>query len=342
MPKSKQLTEFERGEIVGLRKANFSIREIADILKRSKTTVEHIINDYFKKDKTSATLRPGRPKKLTKRDNRQITKIVKKTPKITVKEITQELKELNISVCDSTVRHILHSNNYYGRVAIKKPLVSEKNRKKRFGWCNFRKFWKKEWDNIIFSDESRFEIFQNDSINWVWRRPNEQYNIKCLSPTVKKSDGIMVWSCFIKNKMGPFILVEGTLNAEKYIELLKKHLIPFINELKKDNNNEIIFQEDNAPCHTAIKTQNWKIKNDINCLPWPAQSPDLNPIENLWSELKRRINKHEIKPKNKKELFDLLKEEWYKINPNIINKLIESMPRRVTAVLKNKGNPTRY
>jgi transposase len=152
----------------------------------------------------------------------------------------------------------------------------------------------------------------------------------------------MVWSCFIKNKIGPFILVEGTLNAEKYIELLKKHLIPFINELKKDNNNEIIFQEDNAPCHIAIKTQNWKIKNDINCLPWPAQSPDLNPIENLWSELKRRINKHEIKLKNKKELFDLLKEEWYKINPNIINKLIESMPCRVTAVLKNKGNPTRY
>ena len=59
-------------------------------------------------------------------------------------------------------------------------------------------------------------------------------------------------------------------------------------------------------------------------------------------ELKRRINKHEIKPKNKKELFDLLKKEWYKIDLNIINKLIESMPRRVIAVLKNKGNPTKY
>jgi transposase len=133
MPKGKQLTEFERGEIVGLRKANFSIREIAIILKRSKTAVENAINDYFKKDKTSAILRSGRPKKLTERNNRQIIKIVKKTPKITVKEITQELKELNISACESTIRHVLHFNNYYGRIAIKKPLVSEKNRKKRFG-----------------------------------------------------------------------------------------------------------------------------------------------------------------------------------------------------------------
>ena len=81
MPKGKQLTEFERGEIVGLRKTNFSVREIADLLKRSKTIVDNIINDYFKKNKTSAILRPGRPKKLTEHDNRQMTKIIKKNLK---------------------------------------------------------------------------------------------------------------------------------------------------------------------------------------------------------------------------------------------------------------------
>ena len=126
----------------------------------------------------------------------------------------------------------------------------------------------------------------------------------------------MIWGCFIKNKMGPLVLIEGTLNAEKYIKLLKQHLIPFINELKNNNKNnkneEFIFQEDNAPCHTAITANNWKNKNDINVLPSPAQSPELNPIENLWNDLKRRIRKHDIKVKNKTELFNLLKDEWYK------------------------------
>ena len=74
--------------------------------------------------------------------------------------------------------------------------------------------------------------------------------------------------------------------------------------------------------------------NGIISLPWSAQSPDLNPIENLWDELKRRLRKNEYKAKNKAELFNLIKEEWYKISPAIINKLIENMPCRTKAVLK--------
>ena len=74
--------------------------------------------------------------------------------------------------------------------------------------------------------------------------------------------------------------------------------------------------------------------NCIISLPWPAQSPDLNPIENLWDELKRRLRKNEYKAKNKAELFNLIKEEWYKISLAIINKLIENMPCRTKAVLK--------
>ena len=77
-------------------------------------------------------------------------------------------------------------------------------------------------------------------------------------------------------------------------------------------------------------------------LPQPAQSPDLNPIENLWQDLKRRLRLNNYKSKNKIELFNMLKEEWFNTSPERINKLIDSVPRRVGAVLKNKGNPTRY
>ena len=78
MPKATHLSEFERGEIIGLKKADFSYREIACILNRSKSAVEKTINDYFSKNKTTTALRPGRPKKLSERDERQLTKAVKR------------------------------------------------------------------------------------------------------------------------------------------------------------------------------------------------------------------------------------------------------------------------
>ena len=83
-------------------------------------------------------------------------------------------------------------------------------------------------------------------------------------------------------------------------------------------------------------------KSAVEKVAWPAQSPDLNPIENLWQDLKRRLRMRNPKPKNKIELFNLLKEEWFNTIPVRINRLIDSMPQRVDAVLKNKGNPTRY
>ena len=125
MPKSNQLTEFERGEIIGLRKADFSLRQIAEILKRSKTAVENTVNDYFKKNKTSAAFRSGRPKKLTDCDNRQVVKAVKKKPKSTLEEMAQNLVELNIVASQLTIRRTLHSEGIYGRKAVKKPFISE-------------------------------------------------------------------------------------------------------------------------------------------------------------------------------------------------------------------------
>ena len=126
----------------------------------------------------------------------------------------------------------------------------------------------------------------------------------------------MVWGCFCNNKLDPLVLIEGTLNFDKYIKLLEKHLLPFLNDLGIENH---IFQDDNAPCHASIKTRSWKENNLIKILPWPAQSPDLNPIENLWNELENRVRKHRPMPKNKNDFFAVLKEEWNKIKENKLN-----------------------
>jgi len=351
MPDRRELTDFERGEIVGLSKGGFSQRNIATILDFPKSTVGQVIKKYNEQGITTTASRSGRPKILTERDNRHLIKIAKENRNNTLEELTENFNtSMAISVSSRTVQRILHKEGYSGHAAKKKPFISEKNRKKRYGWCRMRKNWTTEWNQIIWSDESRFELFNNDSRNWVWRKTNERYKTDCLKPTVKNSIGVMVWGCFCNNILGPLVLVEGTLNSDKYIELLQEHLLPFLNDLNGEGElipwyffqDNYIFQDDNAPCHASIKTKSWKEDNSIEILPWPAQSPDLNPIENLWNELEIRIRKRKPMPKNKNDFFVALKEEWYKIDKSRLIRLVKSMPNRINAVIESKGNPTKY
>ena len=382
MPKTKELSDFERGEIVGLYKGDFSYRKIAEILDIPKSTVGEVIKKYNEQGLTTTAPRSGRPKILSEYDKKQLLKITKENRFDTLEELTENFKTtMNISVSGRTVQRTLHEEGYSGHAAKKKPLISEANRKKRYGWCRIHKNWITKWNYIIWSDESRFELFNNDSRNWVWRKKDERYKVDCLKPTVKHSIGIMVWGCFCNNKLGPLVLVEGTLESEKYIELLEEHLLSFISNLgiekqgkivqlknkvtelksitnktseqekelqdKKQEisilqNQQYIFQDDNAPCHASIKTRSWKEDNFIETLSWPAQSPDLNPIESLWNELEIRIRKHKPRPTNKNDFFAALKEEWYKIDESRIIHLVKNMPNRIKAVLKSKGNPTKY
>ena len=164
---------------------------------------------------------------------------------------------------------------------------------------------------------------------------------KCLIPTFKSGQEIvLVWACFTKNKLGPIVRLEGRITAKVYIELLENYLLPFINNL--ENKNNYIFQEDNAPIHTAYIAKDWKKDNNIASLPWPAQSPDLNPIENLWDELERQVRNHKPLPKNPNDLWEILQEKWLKLDVNKYKNLVDSMPHRIEAVIINKGNPTKY
>ena len=143
------------------------------------------------------------------------------------------------------------------------------------------------------------------------------------------------------NLRGGIEYMPGTLNAERYLALLKEQLPAVIRQhgLQK---SRLEFQQDNASPHTARFVYQWFIEEGITLMKWPAHSPDLNPIENLWALLKKRVGARARDSDGVFDLWALIEEEWGKITINECRKLVHSMPDRIQAVIKARGGYTKY
>src|SRR5436190_20255907 len=125
-------------------------------------------------------------------------------------------------------------------------------------------------------------------------------------------------------------------------EVIKPTLIPFYRSIKRRYpRHRFIVMQDGAPVHQRFALAELK-KKKIPLLPWPPQSPDLNPIENLWRILKERVKKRSKRPKSIAELQDILKDEWKRLTVEDFNGLIECMQKQVTECITNKGGATHY
>ncbi len=151
----------------------------------------------------------------------------------------------------------------------------------------------------------------------------------------------MVWGCMTAKGVGGFCRIEGNLDAALYCEILEGELKDTIvsHGFRID---EIVFQQDNDPKHRSAKAQKCLDDLGINQLDWPAQSPDLNPIEHLWSYVKRKLGSYDVPAGGVIELWERFQHEWEAIPLQYVVTLIESMPRRIAAVLKAKGGHTKY
>jgi hypothetical protein len=200
-----------------------------------------------------------------------------------------------------------------------------------------------QWKNVIFSDESSFTLFPTTDRVYVWRQPKEAFEPDCLLPTVKHGGGsVMIWGAISWKSAGPIVSLHGRINSQDYLGILSDQVHPMVSELFPEGN--AVFQDDNAPIHTAKVVSAWHEEHsaEVEHLVWPAQSPDQNIIEHLWCTLETKVRSRYPPPTSLKELEAVLTEEWTKIPLETIQKLYESIPRRIQAVITGKGGPTPY
>ena len=204
---------------------------------------------------------------------------------------------------------------------------------------------------MLFSDESTIEKGCGKGQTWVFRYPDEKFhkdttNAKPTSVQV----GQMVWAGMAYYEHGGVVPIGADptsgrrgVTSEVYLDTLRNYL-PIL------WHDDFIFMHDNAPVHTYGPVPIWLQENGYTVLKWPAYSPDLNPIEHAWIELKKMINKHypgiASMPGNpetiKRRIADAAEHCWELLDQRVQRRLIDSMPDRIKAVIKAQGWYTKY
>jgi hypothetical protein len=239
---------------------------------------------------------------------------------------------------------VLKQSGLHAATKKKVPMLKKVHRDKHLKFAQYHQNWTVEdWKRVLWSDETKINRIGSDGKVYCWKKRGEGISDRTTTPTVKHGGGnnLMVWGCMGWNGVGKLIEVEGKMDATQFCEILEEGLVESFEKLEMDE-DERIFQQDNDPKHTSKKAQKWFEDNNIQILIWPAQSPDLNPIEHLWYYVKCQLQKYDTPPKGAYELWDRLVKEWNGITPEVCQNLIESMPRRIQAVLKANGGHTKY
>lgn len=343
MGRKPDLTQGTITRIDTLYKAGYSVTEIVKETGVSQRSARR----WVKKCRESSQLitptqskRPGLAPKLSTRTLKALKRQLNTRPTLTARQLKEENPALLGNVSVRTVsRNVQEKLDLPSRVAARKPLLTVTHKRNRVAFAKKCSTWPIEKVRaILWSDESMFTVTGKPSGRVRRPRKSDRYDQRYTVKSEKHPEKVMVWGAFSYHGVGKLYFLEKgvTMNTERYLELLYDNLEESFESCKAE-----IFMQDGAPCHTSKETKQWLSDCAVEYIQdWPGNSPDLNPIENLWSCMKNQLREKDTSSLAK--LKAAVQSIWDNLSNDLLRKLVDSWPNRLKEVIKRKGNTTKY
>lgn len=314
------------------------IKTTAKLLGVARNTVRLTIRKYLEEGTIDDKPRSGRPRITSCRSDALLIRRMKADPFQTVAELKQGIADC-IKASDRTVNRRLHEAGLSGRRAKVKPFITKANAAKRLQFAMENVHHPVEhWRRHIFSDETLIQQSIDDKGAYVWRVNGTAFERKHLNASVKNRSQMMLWGCMSYHGKGTLVHVKERIDSKVYVDIISNNLQ--LSAHMMGLGDDYVFQQDNAPVHKSFFTLSFFADQGIKVMPWPAQSPDCNPIEHLWSYLKKKVKKDQRQ--TAKSFSDAVMQAWDEVPLSLIQKLIDSIPSRLQAVINSKGYATKY
>ena len=333
----KSITDAIRWQIVAYFKLDFKKSKIVELLKISYTCVSTTISDWLSTGNVKERNRRGRPRTTSAKDDSVLFRLTRKDPNRSFLDLNQLWSVNGTQIASpSTVRRRLLEFGIESHTAVDRPSLTKAHMAKRLLWCEEHKDWGYDmWSTVIFSDESNFKMLNRKVRPVVKRFPYEKFRQNMICKKKQGGGGsIGIWGCITIMGTGTCDIYTGRINSERYIDVLENNLVPSVLLIVPEG-NDWTFQQDNASAHKSKKIMKYLRENNIDTMEWPANSPDLNPIETLWKTLDCMIAKDP--PCTMAELEQNLSTYWNKITTRECINCIESLPERIEKCIKARG-----
>ncbi|GFY06785.1 transposable element Tcb2 transposase [Trichonephila clavipes] len=258
------------------------------------------------------------------------------TARITAHQVANQfLAASGKQISRETVARRLRGGGVYARRPIVCVPLTRQHRTARLQWCREHRNWTEQnWACVLFSDESRFSLSSDCRRQLIWREsgtayPPENIQEKDRYPTCS----IMVWAgIMINGRTRLHVVANGTMMGQRCIDEV---LLPHVRLFHGAVGDKFVFMDDNATCHRTLAVQDCLDSEGIQRLVWPARSPDLNPIENVWDALGRQVAGRNYPPTNKNTLIRALTEEWDKLPQQLLDNVVQNMFKKELMNLSN-------
>ncbi|GFV91287.1 transposable element Tcb2 transposase [Trichonephila clavipes] len=343
MSSRHHIDDFMCGRIIGKIEEGRKITDVAREFDIAHSVVSRLWKSFKITGMCSRRHGGGRVRSTTPAEDRYIVLSAKGNRRTTAQQVANQfLAASRKQISRKTVARRLKGGGLYARRPVVCVPLNRQHRTARLQWCREHHNWsEQDWACVLFSDESRFSLSSDCRRQLIWRESGTAYRPENIQEKDRyPTCSIMVWAgIMINGRTRLHAVANGTMTGQRYIDEV---LLPHVRLFRDAVGDKFVFMDDNATCHRTLAVQDCLDSEGIQRFVWPACSPDLNPIENVWDALGRQVAGRNYPPTNKNTLIRTLTEEWDKLPQQLLDNVVQSMVRRVECSITLHGGHIPY